>query len=95
MSNAATYPARVDARLEQPLSRWLGLVKWLRVIPHANVLVRLSRRLVLVTWWLLALPHSVLGMDRRVLRVAAYVSLMMDKYPPFRLGMGEREPGSP
>ena len=221
--NGAVYPARVDAHLEQPLSRWLWLVKWVLVIPHAVVLVflwltfvvlsvfafvailftgryprsifdfnvgvlrwtwrveyyasgafatdryppfsladdpsypahfdveypgRLSRGLVLVKWWLLALPHYlivaifvggvwsaeqhhsgtagwmlswpgggligllaivaavillvtgsyprplydfVLGMNRWVLRVAAYVSLMTDQYPPFRLDMGERE----
>lgn len=228
--SAATYPARVNARLEQPLSRWLWLVKWILVFPHYVVLAflwlaftvlsvvagvailatgryprgifdfnvgvlrwtwrvqyyaigafatdryppfsladdpsypahfdveypeRLSRWLVLVKWWLLALPHYlvvaifvgaawswststqagtahwvassgpgwpgligvlalisavimlftgryprtlfdfVLGMDRWVLRVAAYVSLMTDKYPPFRLDMGEREPAGP
>ena len=224
--SAATYPAHLEARLEQPLSRWLWLVKWILVIPHLIVLMflwaafavlsvvafvailfteryprsifdfnvgvlrwtwrvqyyttsafatdryppftladdpdypthfdvdypeRLSRWLVLVKWWLLALPHYLvvaifvggawttsrevgaahwaassgdvswpgligllalisavvllftgrypralfdflLGMSRWVLRVAAYVSLMTDQYPPFRLDMGEHEP---
>jgi hypothetical protein len=218
--SAATYPARVNARLDQPLSRWLWLVKWILVLPHYVVLIflwlaffvlslvalvaivvtgryprgifdlnvgvlrwtwrvdyyaigafatdryppftladdpdypahfdvqypeRLSRGLALVKWWLLAIPHYlvvalfaggtgwaayhfsalnvqfgglvgilaviagvvllftgsyprsvydfVLGMNRWVLRVAAYASLMTDEYPPFRLDMGGAEDG--
>ncbi|HYO37404.1 MAG TPA: DUF4389 domain-containing protein, partial [Geodermatophilus sp.] len=36
----------------------------------------------------------VLGMDRWALRVAAYVLLLTDAYPPFRLDMGGTDPGS-
>jgi len=210
--NLSTYPAHLDARLDQPLSRWLWLVKWLLVIPHAVVLIflwlatfvltivagfailftgryprslfdfnvgvmrwtwrvsyyglsgfgtdkyppfslksdpdypadftveypqQLSRGLVLVKWWLLALPqllvvaiisggsHSiggfglitalvliagffllftkrypqplfdfVMGLNRWCYRVLAYVALMRDEYPPFRLDAGGTDPGS-
>ena len=191
MDESGTYPLRLEAQLDAPLSRWLWLLKWLLLIPHFIVLFllwvgfvaltvvalfailitgryppftladlpdyparvavdypqSLSRGLVLVKWWLLALPHYlvvavfaggawagwgavndddwswssnggliellvfiaavvllftgryprqifdfVIGMNRWVFRVAAYAALMTDRYPPFRLDMGEHEP---
>jgi Domain of unknown function (DUF4389) len=215
-----TYPARLDGHLDSQLSRWLWLVKWVLLIPHAVVLAflwlavtiltvvagvsilftgryprsifdfnvgvmrwtwrvsfyavgafgtdryppfslrpepdypatfsvdypeHLSRSLVLVKWWLLALPHYlvvavfaggwgigwmgswriaggsgliallavvaavalavrsrypesifdfVMGMNRWCYRVLAYVALMRDEYPPFRLDSGGIDPGS-
>jgi hypothetical protein len=214
----ARYPVRVEARLDETLSRWRWLVKWLLIVPHLIVLVflwigfvvtsvaaffailvtgryprplfdfnvgvlrwtwrvqyysyaalgtdryppftlaevadypahfdvdypdRLSRGLVLVKAWLLAIPQwvivgillggrwstdsravptpgligfltfcagvaltftgtyprglyaFVLGLNRWVLRVAAYAALMTDRYPPFRLDQGGAEPVGP
>ena len=39
--------------------------------------------------------NFALGLDRWVFRVAGYVGLMTDRYPPFRLDMGPHEPESP
>jgi hypothetical protein len=215
MEGTSTSPVRIEGRLDDGLSRWLWLVKWLLAIPHYVILAflwaafvvltivaffailvtgrypraifdfnlgvlrwtwrvsfysygalgtdryppfslgeepdypatldvaypgELSRGLVLIKWWLLAIPHYlvlavllgwgdptwgdrwtwpgliallvlfaglallftgryppglfdlVLGLDRWVARVVAYVGLMTDWYPPFRLDQGGAEP---
>ena len=109
------YPARLQVEYPQRLSRGLVLVKWwLLAIPHylvvglfvsgayavwrgglIGVLVLIAAVIVAVTG---SYPEPVfdfvLGMNRWVLRVAAYAALMTDRYPPFQLDMGGTDPGS-
>jgi len=108
------YPARFDVPYPEHLSRGLVLVKsWLLAIPHYMVLavlvgnwgwtfdgdhwttwgLSLNGILVLIAVVILLFtgryPRDifgiVLGINRWALRVAAYVMLMRDEYPPFRL----------
>src|SRR5690606_7725987 len=46
---AGVYPVRVDARLDEPLSPWMWLVKWFLAIPHAIVLAFLWIALSVLT----------------------------------------------
>jgi hypothetical protein len=128
LADVPDYPAHLDVPYPERLSRGLVLVKWwLLALPHYLVVavfvgggVWLGTRggegifddgwaagglvglLVLVAGIVLlftgryprGLYDFVLGMDRWVVRVAAYAALMTDRYPPFRLDMGGRDPGS-
>ena len=118
------YPAHLEIDYPEHLSRGLVLVKWwLLAIPHYVVVALLVGSgsyavrdaehwrtvgtqtgligiLVLVAGVLLAatgrypqaLYDLLLGLNRWVIRVAAYVGLMTDAYPPFRLDQGPHEP---
>jgi len=102
---SVAYPADLEVPYPESLSRGLVLVKWwLLAIPHYIVLDFLEAGYgwggVGLTFYLaifaaIALlftgkyPNDifklVVGINRWSYRVAAYASLMTDKYPPFRL----------
>lgn len=110
--DVADYPAHLDITYPDRLSRGLVLVKWwLLAIPHLIVVGiflggahvaggGLIAVLAIIAAVILAgsgaYPQSiydlVMGLNRWALRVAAYVSLMTDEYPPFRLDTGGAEP---
>jgi hypothetical protein len=125
LADVPDYPAHLDIEYPQHLSRGLVLVKWwLLAIPHyivvaifvgggAYAAIDLPTRhqpwlwgggliglLVFFAGVVLLFTGSyprgifdvVLGLNRWVLRVAAYAGLMTDRYPPFRLDMGPDEP---
>ena len=83
--------------VEQDLSRWMPLVKWLLAIPHYIVLAVLGMGAVfaiLIAWFAIlitgryprALFDYVVGVGRWALRVQAYSTLLItDRYPPFSL----------
>ncbi|MBA9002790.1 DUF4389 domain-containing protein [Thermomonospora cellulosilytica] len=126
LKDVPDYPARLQIAYPQRLSRGLVLVKWwLLAIPHYLVLalftgVGLSGVTSDDGSWSVTFPglvdllvvlaavallftarypggifEFVMGMNRWVLRVAAYAALMTDRYPPFRLDMGDAEPDEP
>ncbi len=122
LSEAADYPATLDIPYPQRLSRGLALVKWwLLALPHYLVLAVLTGAVfvaadaaeqdpagfsvgaggligLLVLFAGVALLFTaryprglydlLVGLDRWVIRVVAYASLMTDAYPPFRLDQG-------
>ncbi len=127
LAEVADYPAHLDVEYPEHLSRGLVLVKWwLLAIPHylvvaffvggsgifasytfeqggtwvagtglIGLLVVIAAVVLLFTGrYPQQIFDFVLGLNRWVLRVAAYASLMTDDYPPFRLDMGGHDPGA-
>jgi hypothetical protein len=80
----------------EQLNRWKPLYKWFLAIPHYLVIVALAVAGVvafLVGFFAVLLtgeyPHRmrdfIVNVYRYTLRVEAYVCLLTDRYPPFRL----------
>ena len=87
----------LDYSYPEHLNRWLPLVKWFLAIPHYIVLFFLdyaSFFVVIVAWFAILVtgryPRGMFGFVEGVIRwnvrVTAYtLTLVTDRYPPFRL----------
>jgi hypothetical protein len=97
------YPVALEISYPPELNRWLPLVKWFFAIPHyvALFFVGIGAFFVAIYGFFVVLftgrwPRGafdyMVGTFRWGFRVAAYIHLMTDAYPPFSLA---DDPGYP
>jgi hypothetical protein len=90
------YPLNIEIAPAEQYNRWTVFFRLILIIPHAIILIFLFIALFVITliaWFAIlftgAYPESLyefsVGVARWGARVAAYMYLFVDEYPPFSL----------
>lgn len=102
MATRPDYPGDLEVDYPERLTNWTVLIKWwLLAFPQIILCWAMEPLLqvlcVINAGWLLftgtnhqGMFDLLMGIVRWRYRVAVYVSLMRDEYPPFRLDLGKR-----